>query len=161
MTNWTSKTAAVGVPIDVTLHTNETVDKQVTNILAAVEKMADTIKDGINVNSTIHVSDKADQQINELLTTLKTGVPVKVTLSTQSATKTVAFAALGLVIGCVGVKMVYDSYKNISEKLNAPENSHRSWRTILSRGDYVSAVAGLVTLGCGFGLIAKSDALAA
>lgn len=88
------------------------------------------------------------------------GVPVRKIKIDEQSVKTVAYSIVGTFIACYGVALLYNSCNRTAGKLAAPENAELAWRQILSWHDYCSILAGIGTVGCGLGLIAKSDLLA-
>jgi hypothetical protein len=77
--------------------------------------------------------------------------------NSTSVIKACAFAVLGCATSCLGLKILYDTFKNIQEKIHTPENAKRSWRKIVSTSDYLCILAGITTLGCGIRMIEQCD----
>ena len=118
----------------------------------------DAVKAGVSVNINLATTAEINTTVAGLRTDLNNSLLMK--KNAQSATKTIAFSTFGFVVSCIGAKILYDSCKNIADKLNDPENEELSWHEVLSTGDYLYVAAGVGTIGCGLTVIAKSDSLA-
>lgn len=76
-----------------------------------------------------------------------------------AALKTLSYATIGTIVASYGIKICYDSIVQITEKFNDEENARTPWRKVLSRGDYLSMLAGLGVVSCGVWIIARSNQL--
>jgi len=67
-----------------------------------------------------------------------------------------AFTFIGLCFTTCGIKLLYDSCKEIQAKLNDKENEELAWHEILDWRDAVSPVIGLIDIGIGYKIISDS-----
>lgn len=148
-----------GVKVDPTII--EKVEKKLEHMRETLEKttlFANLEKSNKNWENSINELHRFNQETHALNENLKESIFLK--KNTAFTIKTCAFAVVGCTVSCIGAKILYDSIKNIVEKLNAPEHQKKSWHTVLTQSDYLYVIAGAATLGCGLKIIEKSDSLA-
>lgn len=123
----------------------------------AIEKLT---KEGITVHLDPETVENFKQHNQNMQHLYEKGITMNMGNQTFDSLvlfrRSCAFSLIGLCFTTCGIKLLYDSCKNIQEKLNDEENANKPWYKILGWRDAVCPIVGLIDLGIGYKIISEN-----